>query len=201
MTKIEVVLFDMGGVLVELGSLPELLGTDRSDEVFWPQWLGSEAVQRFERGEGSPEDFAKQAVVDLELTISPDAFLSNFARFPKGLYPGSARLVEETAAVVGTGVLSNTNALHWQTQPDAATISSMFDHSFLSYEIGSVKPEPVIFAHVLSHLGLGGDQVLFIDDNAINVDGARGCGLQAAMAKGPKQARHVLVEAGILEAS
>ncbi len=198
MTKIEVVLFDMGGVLVELGSLPELLGADRPDEVFWPQWLGSKAVQRFERGDGTAEDFAEQAVLDLELTISPETFLSNFARFPKGLYPASARLVAETAAVAGTGVLSNTNALHWQTQPDAGTISLLFDHSFLSYEIGAVKPEPEIFTHVLADLGLPGDQVFFIDDNAINVDGARSAGLQAGVAKGPQQARHVLVEAGIL---
>jgi putative hydrolase of the HAD superfamily len=195
---IDVVLFDMGGVLVELASLPELLGTARSETEFWPQWLNSAAVQQFERGGCSPEEFARQAVVDLDLGIEPDEFLANFARFPRGLFPGSARLVHDVSSVATTAVLSNTNDLHWQTQPDAETIREMFDHSFLSYEIGAVKPEPEIFIHVLAELAREGSEVLFLDDNQINVEAARELGLQAEVAKGPQQARTILVATGLL---
>ncbi|MDH3293404.1 MAG: HAD family phosphatase [Acidimicrobiia bacterium] len=195
---IQAVLFDMGGVLVELGSLPDLLGTARSAADFWPQWLGSPAVQEFERGRCDPEEFARRAVVDLELPIGPEEFLANFARFPRGLFPGSRQLVGDVARVATTAVLSNTNDLHWRTQPDAEIVRSMFDRSYLSYRIGAVKPEAEIFHHVLDDLGLPGDEVLFLDDNAINVDGARRFGIRAQVAKGPAQARSVLVEHQVL---
>ena len=195
---VEVVLFDMGGVLVELASLPELLGTARSEADFWPQWLNSSAVQQFERGGCSPEEFAQNAVVDLNLGIGPDEFLANFARFPRGLFPGSARLVQDVSLVARTAVLSNTNALHWQTQPDAKAIRGLFDHSFLSYEIGAVKPEREIFDYVLAELGLRGSDVLFLDDNQINVEAARELGLRAELAQGPQQARAQLVLSGLI---
>jgi putative hydrolase of the HAD superfamily len=195
---IRAVLFDMGGVLVELASLPELLGTPRSEAEFWPQWLGSSAVQQFERGLCSPEAFARQAVIDLDLAIEPDQFLANFARFPRGLFPGSAALVNEVSTVATTAVLSNTNDIHWQTQPDAETVRSLFHRSYLSYEIGAVKPEPEIFRHVLADLDLAGDQVLFLDDNAINVEGARSAGFRAEMVRGPGEAREAVVAAGVL---
>ena len=45
---IEVILFDLGGVIVELGGLPEMrewTGNRYSDEKFWEMWLNSSAVR------------------------------------------------------------------------------------------------------------------------------------------------------------
>lgn len=197
-TPITVVLFDMGGVLVELGSLPELLGSTIDAERFWPRWLSSPAVRHFERGHCSPDEFAAGAVEDLDLGISPETFLVNFSRFPRGLFPGAAELVAELSTTVEIGVLSNTNQLHWETQPDASVLQAMIARSYLSYRLGEVKPDEALYRLVLDDLDRPAGEVLFLDDNQINVAGARAVGMQAETVKGPGQARSMLHSYGLL---
>ncbi len=200
-TAITVVLFDMGGVLVELGSLPELLGSGIDEERFWPRWLSSPAVRRFERGGCSPDEFAAGAVDDLNLTITPETFLFNFARFPRGLFPGAVELVTELSTEVEIGVLSNTNQLHWETQPDAEILQQLVTRPYLSYRLGEVKPDEALYRLVLDDLDRPAGEVLFLDDNQINVDGARRVGMAAEAVKGPDEARTVLGRYGLLPAA
>ncbi len=197
-TGISIVLFDMGGVLVELGSLPELLGSGMDAERFWSCWLSSPAVRRFERGDCSIGEFADGVVDDLDLDITADVFVANFARFPRGLFPGAAELVAEVSARVEVGVLSNTNQLHWESQPDAEILQSMPARPYLSYRLGEVKPDEALYRLVLDDLARPAGEVLFLDDNQINVDGARRVGMAAETVKGPAQARNVLYRYGVL---
>ncbi|HEX3900917.1 MAG TPA: hypothetical protein VHW74_17335, partial [Mycobacteriales bacterium] len=46
-----------------------------------------------------------------------------------------------------------------------------------------------IFEHVVAQLGLEPDRVLFLDDNIINVEGARVAGLQSERVRGIAEAR------------
>lgn len=195
---ITAVLFDMGGVLVELGSLPELLGSGFDEERFWPRWLSSPAVRRFERGACSPDEFAAGAVDDLALDISAEAFLENFARFPRGLFPGAAELVTELSAEVDVGVLSNTNQLHWENQPDAEVLQRIVARPYLSYRLGEVKPDEALYRLVLDDLDRPAGEVLLLDDNQINVEGALRVGMAAETVKGPDEARRVLAGYGLL---
>lgn len=55
----------------------------------------------------------------------------------------------------------------------------LFDGCFYSYELGVAKPDPAYFTAVLDRLGLRAAAVLFVDDNAANVDAARSVGLRA----------------------
>ena len=55
----------------------------------------------------------------------------------------------------------------------------LFDGCFYSYELRVAKPDPAYFTAILDRLGLPGEQVLFVDDNAANVEAARSVGLRA----------------------
>ncbi len=191
-TSIAAVLFDMGGVLVELGPLEELLGSAMNGDDFWPRWLASPSVRALESGRCGVDDFARGLVEELGLTIGPDEVIERFARFPRGLYPGAAEVVASLPRRIVTGILSNTNPLHWDHQADADRLRGLCHHAFLSYELGLVKPDRAIFDRVATELDLGSGQILFIDDNQINVDGARAAGWRAELAKGPAQAAAVL---------
>lgn len=198
--EIRAILFDMGGVLVELGPLEELLGGSMRSQDFWPRWLSSPSVRAFESGRCGVEEFGRGLVEELELTISPDEVVERFAAFPRGLFPGAVELVDSVPDHVVTGVLSNTNQLHWDHQADGPVIRGLCDHAFLSYQLGLVKPDQAIYDRVVAELGLEADRVLFIDDNQINVDGARSAGLRAEVAKGPAAAAAVLADHGLLTA-
>ncbi len=57
--------------------------------------------------------------------------------------------------------------------------ADLFDDTFYSYELRVAKPDPAYFLAILDRLRLAADQVLFVDDNAANVDSARAVGLRA----------------------
>ncbi|MGI9611461.1 MAG: HAD family hydrolase [Acidimicrobiales bacterium] len=198
--EITAVLFDMGGVVVELGPLDELLGAEIPAEAFWPRWLASPAVRAFERGHCSVDVFAAGLRDELDLDITPNEVVERFRRFPRGLFPGAAAMVSDVRRKVTTGVLSNTNALHWDTQVDADRIAGLFDRRYLSYELGLVKPDAEIFERVLADLDMAAPNVLFLDDNQVNVDAARAVGLVAHVTQGVAAASAALRCHDLLEA-
>jgi putative hydrolase of the HAD superfamily len=194
---VDVVLFDLGGVLVDFAgvdTMKALAGIDSDDEL-WRRWLSCPWVRRFERGQCAADEFAAGMVVEWDLTIAPDEFLAGFRVWPGRVFPGAEQLVADTRAVVPVGCLSNTNALHWDHYGPRW---QDFDFQFLSFELGAVKPDREIFDHVAVALGAPRDRVLFLDDNVINVDAAGDAGFRAARAVGVDEARTVLVDLGVL---
>lgn len=197
------VLFDLGGVLIELSgvrAMLELTGI-ASEEDLWRRWLTCRWVRRFESGGCSETEFATGLIADWQLELSPAAFLDAFQDWPIGPLAGAAELVAQTRARVATGCFSNTNALHWHGRVAAWPLASMFDHRFLSFELGLLKPDTAAFAQVADQLGVPAGRVLFLDDNAMNVAGAAAAGFQAARAAGVDEARQRLAEAAVLGAS
>lgn len=196
---IEAVMFDMGGVLVELGPLADLVGDAPLDaEEFWRRWLTSDAVRDFERGRIDAATFAAAVVDDLELSDEPATFLDRFERWPRGFFPGAPELVAEVAASHTTGVVSNTNAHHWQHQRDGAAMRALFERTYLSFQLDLIKPDADYFEHLLADLGLAASAVLFLDDNQLNVDGARAAGLVGEVVRGPQEARRAAAAHGVL---
>ncbi len=197
----DLVLFDLGGVLIELGgvgSMQELAGIENVGEV-WHQWLTSPWVRRFESGQCSADEFSRGVVSEWELAIAPDQFLELFRRWPTGPFPGAPELLVQVQRAVPIGCLSNTNTMHWEYQVASWPIMGMFDYRFLSFDLGLVKPDAALFEAVADLLPVDRSRVLFLDDNAVNADAARSSGFLADHVRGPDEARRALVGAGVLE--
>jgi len=101
-----------------------------------------------------------------------------------GPYPGVSELIEDLhTAGVQTACLSNTNANHWRMMNDAADANHLpldrLTHRFASHLIGCCKPDAKIFEHVERATGMSGQQILFFDDAAPNVEAARRRGWNA----------------------
>jgi FMN phosphatase YigB (HAD superfamily) len=200
--RIDFVLFDLGGVLIQPGgvaSMRALSGID-SDEALWTRWLGCRWVQRFEAGRCSAEEFAAGVVADWELALEPAAFLEEFGRWPEPPFEGALELVDAVSAAVPVGFLSNMNAYQWATNYESIPLTEAFAFRFLSFELGLVKPDAAIFEAVAAKLPVPRHQVLFLDDNAVNVEAAEATGFTARHARGLQQAREALGAAGVLGA-
>ncbi len=169
-----------------------------SDEEVWAKWLSCRWVRDFERGRCSDADFAAGVVTDWGLTVAPEDFLEQFRGWPDGLLEGAEELVVETRCHARVGCLSNMNVLHWEEQFAGWSLMSMFDWRFLSFELGLIKPDVELFEHVAEVLPVESGEVLFLDDNLVNVEAARAAGFQANHARGVDGARSALVEAGVL---
>jgi putative hydrolase of the HAD superfamily len=199
----DVVLFDLGGVLVDPGGVDEMrqLSGIPTDEELWRRWLSCPWVQRFEAGRCSGEEFAAGVVDDWGLALSPDAFLAEFASWHTGPYPGADDLVAEVCAVARVGYLSNSNAAQWSTHLEGSPLVDGFDFGFTSFELGLVKPDRAIFEAVAARRPVsefGAARVLFLDDNLVNVEGARACGFAAQHVRGVDEARQALEAEGVL---
>ena len=85
------------------------------------------------------------------------------------------------AAGIGCHLATNQHAYRRAIMQDERGYGAWFDQTFYSCDLGLAKPDPAYFRAILGALGLPASEVLFIDDNQANVDGARSVGLQAEL--------------------
>jgi len=195
------VLFDLGGVLIQVGgvrAMGDLAGINDDREV-WRRWLTCRWVREFERGRCSVAEFADGVVADWGLSIGAEDFAEEFRLWTGGLLDGARELVESTRNHVRTGCLSNSNALQWPEYVRSGIVDHL-DLVFLSHELNLIKPDREIFDHVLDVTGSPPDRLLFLDDNELNVVAARAVGINAVEVRGVDQARDALLELGVLPA-
>ncbi len=199
--QIRVLLFDLGGVLIELNELSTLLhlnGDEMPVNKLWSDWLSSPAARAFEMGISTKEQFADKYIEETNLPIKRNEFLNAFTQLPKGLYPDAHRLIERCRDRYFIACLSNTNALHWQRLTHEMGIGGMFDQHFASHLTGKLKPDRESFEHVLQSLNCDPSAILFLDDNEMNVKAARSVGIIAYRTEGAQEAEKTLEKIGIL---
>lgn len=199
---IRVVLFDLGGVLVQLNGVPTMLAwmQDRlSPEELFRMWLNSPAVRAFETGKTTSDVFAGALIAEMALPVGREQLLEQFVRWTLGLFPGAIDLVARVPRRYTRATLSNTNALHWPLLMQDMQLAGAFDHHFASHLMGKIKPDEEVFHHVIQSLGCRPEEILFLDDNQLNVASAKKVGLRAVQTKGVAQAERALIDAGILD--
>jgi putative hydrolase of the HAD superfamily len=199
----DVLLFDLGGVLIELAGVDrmlELTAHALSVDELWVRWLASEGVRQFESGRSNPEDFAAAILAEFGLPIGAAQFLEEFTAWPKGVFPGSYELLQTLSASYRLACLSNTNALHWSRICDEMGLLRYFDAGFASHLIGLMKPDAEIFQHVIEQLGCPPERILFLDDNRLNIESARSAGMTAHRVAGLAEVTALLRTVGVLPA-
>ncbi len=202
-SRIRLVLFDLGGVLVELAGLPTPLQrlTDHlPPNEIWDRWLTSPAVKAFETGQIEPQAFAARLIEEMGLCMGPDELLEELLLWPKGLFPGAFELVQSIPSQYERAILSNCNALHWPRLVDDTGLGSIIGLRFASHLMGKVKPDKEAFQHVLDATRFAPSEILFLDDNRSNVDAATELGINACQVRGIAETKQALVQAGILPA-
>lgn len=196
-SKVRLVCFDLGGVLVRIRTAwPELCraaGLEVRGESAGQvaenarQKLG----QALQTGELSADEWIAQVSAALgsayaaqEITALHDAVLVEE-------YQGVGAVIDELhRAGVDTACLSNTNAAHWTVmmhhdgsrdldgEPRYPAVRSLRSH-FASHLMRLTKPAPDIYRAFEKATGRAGSEILFFDDVADNIEAARGVGWNA----------------------
>jgi glucose-1-phosphatase len=198
---IRVVLFDVGGVLVELSGLAMLLswlGHRVTGEQLRTFWLTSPIVRSFETGKMQPAAFAEQIITEMSLQVTSEEFLTElYIRSPR-ILPGAIELVHSVPRNYVRATLCNTNALQWPSLIEQRDLVGAFDHHFASHVTGKIKPDEEAFQHVLATLDCKGPETLFLDDSHLNVAAAKRVGMTAFQVHGPVEAQKALRNAEVL---
>jgi len=141
---IRVVLFDVGGVLVEPSGVATMLAWMRnrvSAEQLWRMWLTSSSVRAFETGRLTPETFADQVITEFGLPIPAQVFLEEMTLWSAALFPGAIELVDQIPTQYVRATLCNTNVVHWKYLMRNEGLIRAFPHHFASHLIGKIKPD------------------------------------------------------------
>ncbi len=87
------------------------------------------------------------------------------------------KIIKQLKRRMQLSILSNTVASH-AVVLRKEKIFEDFDHIFLSFELGYVKPDPRIYEHVLSRLNIKPEEAFFVDDRRENVLAASELGIR-----------------------
>ena len=197
----ELLLFDLGGVLVEFSGFEDILPwlqESVTEEGLRQRWARSEPLREFECGRIPVSDFARGFVEEWGLTLSPADFLIHFESWTKRIYPGSRRLLDELRPNYRLAALSNSNELHWRRNDQVLGVQALFERTFSSHETGFHKPDPAAFRSALEALQVDAGQVVFFDDVEANVEAARKLGITSYQVSGVEHLRRTLTEVGLL---
>jgi putative hydrolase of the HAD superfamily len=211
-SKIHLVIFDAGGVMVRLAKSWEeacrRAGVPYPEIVMRPEVAAAvrAVIDPSERGLVTQEQF-DQRVSEL-LGLEPEQLSKVSAAWLVEPYPGIEALIERLA---GNGVslacLSNTNERHWGIMTGAGYHASLpvqhFSHTFASHLVGIRKPEPGIYEHVEKTTGIAPESILFFDDRPDNTAAAAKRGWQTLTidaARPVEQMTDHLIDRGLLDA-
>lgn len=179
---IDLITFDLGNVLVRVDHLEfcrrlaVLAGT--TPESVFAAVFASDLEPGFDTGKISAQEFFARISARFQVSLPFSTFCawwnSIFAPMPE-MEP----VVEHLASRYPLFLLSNTNALHFQYIRQQYPLLNNFRQFVLSYKVGSRKPEPAIYHHLIKQAKTTPAQILFIDDKLSFVQAAQDQGLQA----------------------
>lgn len=197
----DVLLFDLGGVLVEFSGVEGLRSLLRapSDAAAIHQRLAAcQLLRQFEVGAIEPSAFAEAFVAEWDLTVPPARFLAEFRGWSRALLPGARELLDALRPRYRLAALSNSNAVHWDRNTSDLGVTGLFDAAFSSHQLGCHKPDPAIYREALALLGVSAERVVFFDDVENNVAGAKAEGITAFQVAGVEQLTACLRKHGLL---
>jgi putative hydrolase of the HAD superfamily len=201
LSSIDILLFDLGGVLVEFSGVRDLgllLQGRLSESEILEQMSHYLPSEQFGLGQLSREDFGNRFVKDWNLEMHPEDFLREYQSWSRRLYPGAVELLSLLRTRFRLAALSNSNELHWERNTNDLGVTSLFELAISSHQVGLYKPDPKIYLTALDKLGASPDRVMFFDDVAANVAAAAALGIQAFQVEGVEGLRSRLIREKLL---
>lgn len=187
--NIKAIIFDMGGVIVDLDiedckrAFKEYLGYYRIDELIDPCHQKG-IYGDLEEGKISGDEFRRIVLQDSD----PGALAENVDKamwhILTGISPYKVEMLKRLSESYDLYLLSNNNPV---CLPRAKAIfegagiplEKIFRRCFYSFEMKALKPSETFYKAVVREIGIPAEQMFFIDDSQKNVDGAIAAGLPA----------------------
>ncbi len=203
MLPFDVILFDVGGVLLtngwdhgERAAAAVKFGLEAQElearnAKFYPAW---------ESDEINRDQYLNSAVFYQPRNFSRDEFFTFILAQSRLLEDGALEILAELSAANRylIGALNNEARETNDFRFAKFELRWYFKVAFSSCYVGLRKPDPAIYRRALDILGSAPDRTLFIDDRQENVDGAVGAGMKAIRFTGAAALRDELGKLGVL---
>jgi glucose-1-phosphatase len=182
--RVDALLFDLGGVVIQIdfgrmfARWARHAGIDPA--AIRARFSFDEAYCRHERGEIALGEYFASLRSSLGLELSDAQLLDGWSQIYVGEIPGVAEVLRSLEERIPLYAFTNSNPTHMElcARTFGDTLAS-FRRVFISSDLGVRKPEAAAFAKISDTIGVPVQGILFFDDTAENVEGARAAGLQA----------------------
>ncbi|MGB6252803.1 MAG: HAD-IA family hydrolase [Bradyrhizobium sp.] len=198
----DALLFDLGRVVLDL-DFNRTLGLWAGHAGCEPaslreRFLRDKLYRRHEKGEISDEAFFAGLRSSLGVELSDAQFIEGWNAIFIGEMPGINQLLARAAKRLPLYAFSNTNAPHVAYfSGQYAEVLGHFRQVFVSSSIGLRKPDAEAYDHVVRAIGVPANRIVFFDDLAENIEGARQRGLRGVLVNSPEDVARALEALGI----
>ncbi|WP_316202407.1 MULTISPECIES: HAD family phosphatase [unclassified Bradyrhizobium] len=198
----DALLFDLGRVVIDIDFVQVVsrwaAHAGCPPERIAARFVRDEIYHGHERGTVSDAAFFANLRRQLGIDITDAQFLEGWNAIFVGQMPGIAPLLARAASRLPLYAFSNTNQPHIDHfSPRYADLLGHFREIFLSSSIGLRKPDAEAYDHVVRAIGAPAERIVFFDDLAENIDGARTSGLQAVLVRSTADIAAALEALGI----
>lgn len=198
----DALLFDLGRVVLDIDFSKALTcwagHAGCAPAEIAARFVRDEAYRHHEMGKISDGAYFQSLRASLGIALTDDQFLEGWNAIFAGEMPEIALLLARAAKRMPLYAFSNTNRPHVAHFSKAyAELLGHFRELYLSSTIGLRKPDAAAYHHVVRAIGLPASRIVFFDDLAENIAGARTCGLQAVHVKSSTDIADALAALGI----
>ena len=189
MTEIKSIIFDLGGVILNLDyskTVDEFkkIGVLNFKE-FYSQKKQALLFDDFEKGKIKPEAFISSFKESENLKIKEIDFINAWNAMLLEIPIEKLQFIDGLKKDYKIILLSNTNEIHIKKFEDDLKKNNMleqfykcFDKIYYSSRMGKRKPEENCFNQVLEENRLIAENTLFIDDSVQHIEGAKKAGIK-----------------------
>ena len=190
MDKIKNIIFDLGGVLLDLDYNKTIaafrqLGIEHFEKMY-SQLTADKLFQHLETGHITESEFHEAIKKCIPHAVSKEkidaAWNSLILHFPKE----KIDFLERISKTYKIFLLSNTNAIHLKhfqqvfiEDTGRGSLESLFSKVWYSHLLGLRKPGREIYEFVLEDADLVAGETFFIDDTTPNIETARQLGIRS----------------------
>ena|SRR5215467_2068325 len=198
----DALLFDLGRVVFDIDFKRAMACWARhgkcEPEEITARFSADEVVRQYEAGKVDDAVYFAHLRKMLGVDITDAQLLEGWNAIFVGEIPGIAPLLARAARHLPLYVLSNTNPPHIaHFSKTYADVLGHFRELYLSSTIGLLKPDRAAYDHVVKAIGAPASRIVFFDDLADNIAGARAYGLTAVHVKSSEDVANALTALGI----
>jgi putative hydrolase of the HAD superfamily len=198
----DALLFDLGRVVIDIDfnkTLESWAGQAGCEPASLAgRFARDEIYRRHEKGQIDDAEFFADVRASLGIDLSDAQLLEGWNAIFVREMPGIAAMLARAATRLPLYALSNTNHAHVEHFSLAyAGVLGHFREIFLSSAIGLRKPDAAAYDHVVKAIGAPASRIVFFDDLAENIEGARARGLTAVHVRSPDDVAQALAALGI----